>query len=248
MDIQCAATVKSTGHRCSYKGKFVDAKTKKHYCGHHYQNNRVDNQPILKPKLTPPPLPAKSEPVAVVVVDQTPWKTRGLPEPSGELRLSVKRRLRNRINRGPKSNDSTGHLYVYSLASEQGNNYWKVGMTTRSDLQDRLKEWKSKHPHDTVVLKHSYQVDVKAVRCLERVVHLYLDHKRMYRYPVMGGKHLVSIWSATREEIDDGGRRAWSKKEKLSAAGKMVEWFCLPWETELKPLLDALVKYYCASL
>lgn len=174
-----------------------------------------------------------------------PWKTLGLPDPSKELRVSVLKRLGTRLNRGPKLSDSSGYLYVYSLASEEGLNYWKVGMTTRT-VTERKKEWQAKHPGFTLVMKEYYHVPTKAVRCLERVVHLYLDHRRMHRYPVLEGKDLISVWSATGAEIeDDASRRAKGKKERLVATTKMVEWFCLPW-SELSPLLDVLVKYYSA--
>lgn len=254
MDIQCEATVKSTGIRCSYKGKFVDTKTKKHYCGHHYQKPKT---PVWQPRLSPPPPPSQRDnepkrPETKAVVSQTPWISLGLPTPSPELRLITLRKLRNRINRGPrnKSNDGGGHLYVYSLAHEDGRDYWKIGMTKRSNLDNRMKEWRSKHVGHTVVLKKSYAInDSATVKHLERVVHLYLDHKRMYRYFVPNG--IVSVWAATRQEIDDEDRRVWNASksrpdERPSAKGKMIEWFCLPWEEELSPLLEALVKYYSA--
>lgn len=249
MDVKCAATVKSTGKQCTYNGKYKDAATEKHYCGHH----RLKPKPKVsdaKRDVEPKRKPAVSVTVSVAV-SVTPWKSLRLPEPSKELRLSVLRRLRNRINRGPKQSDTTGYLYVYSLADEVGLNYWKIGMTSRDDLEIRLKEWQSKHAGHTIVLKRSYRMEVKATRCLERVVHLYLDHKRMYRYQVSApnGTYLVSIWSATGDPIDDAGRRTWisgaDPKQRLHSSGKMVEWFCLPW-SELEPLLNVLVKYYSA--
>lgn len=241
MDVRCAATVKSTGKKCVNKGKY--AESGKHYCGHHR------SKPTLKPKVSERDCnPIRNPPTA----ELEPWKSRRLPEPSKELRLTVLRRLRTRINRGPKQSDTTGHLYVYSLSNEAGLNYWKIGMTSRDELDKRLREWQSKHG-TTVLLKRSYRLEVKAARCLERVVHLYLDHVRMYRYSVLSpGEEkscLVSIWSATGAPIEDAGRRAWfsvaDPEQRLHSTGKMVEWFCLPW-SELEPLLDALVKYYSA--
>jgi hypothetical protein len=231
---RCCGLLKGTSKQCSNNGKYVDQKTGKHYCGHHYKKG--DTKPV--------PLPSRDcEPTRPSQAVKEPWKTLGLPDPSKELRVSVLKRLVTRLNRGPKSNDSSGYLYVYSLASEEGLNYWKVGMTTRT-VTERKKEWQAKHPGFTLVMKEYYHVPTKAVRCLERVVHLYLDHKRMHRYPILGGKALFSVWSATGAEIDDDASRK-RKEERLVATTKMVEWFCLPW-SELSPLLDALVKYYSA--
>jgi hypothetical protein len=233
---RCCGLLKAKNKQCSNNGKYVDQKTGKHYCGHHYKKGDT------KPPAIRDCEPSRPSQVAKPATVKEPWKTLGLPDPSKELRVSVLKRLVTRLNRGPKPNDSSGYLYVYSLASEEGLNYWKVGMTTRT-VTERKKEWQAKHPGFTLMMKEYYHVPTKAVRCLERVVHLYLDHRRMHRYPILGGKALFSVWSATGVAVDANSKQ--QQKERLVATTKMVEWFCLPW-SELSPLLDALVKYYSA--
>lgn len=245
MDVMCAA-IKKDGKPCQYRGKHMDTKTKKHYCGHHWKNPLMAGVAATKPIV----LIRDVEPVQTKVLSPA-WTVRGLPEPELKLlKRSVIQRLERKISSGPKPSDCTGHLYVYYLAGEEGRNYWKIGMTTRP-VAERKKEWQAKHPGHVLVMKKSYEITSKTVKCLERVVHLYLNHRRMYRYPV-GAKLLVSQWAATGAQIEDDDWKVWTalcskegKLPKLRATGKMVEWFCLPWETGLEPLLTALVKYYC---
>lgn len=270
MDVYCSA-LKKDGDPCPYKGKHVHPTTKQRFCGHHYKAPPAPVAPVAAASPPAPsklhifiPLirdvepPARATPAAVPAtavtakVDLTPWKTRGLPDPEIKLlRTKVLKKLRQKLCSGPsQKSDSTGHIYVYSLASENGRNYWKIGMTTQT-VKERQKQWQSKHGDGhTLVLKKSYEVPVKATKFLERVIHLYLDHRRMYRYPIsVETQHLlVSIWSATGVDIQDKDWKIWEKSGvKKSAAGKMIEWFCLPWE-DVSSLIDALLKHYSAAI
>lgn len=246
MDVRCAA-IKKDGKPCPYRGKHLNAQTKKHYCGHH-----------LKMEVVPVIAIRDVEPVrtSVTTVELAPWTKRGLPEP--QLKLldrKVLAKLRRRLSSGPSSKtDEPGCIYVYSLEHEAGHNYWKIGMTTRS-MEKRQKEWQSKHPHHTVVLKQCYDIPTKSVKFLERVIHLYLDYRRMYRYPItLGTKHrIVSVWKSTGAGVEDAEWTAWNDwlvthpKERLSGRSKLIEWFNLPWE-QIAPLIESLVKFYSQPL
>lgn len=221
---RCAG-IKKDGKQCENHGKHIEAVSQRRFCGHHVKQMKEEKEEKKEKK----PISSSST----------------LPPPSTQLRLAVAEKLKTRLLRGPAAkSDSPGYLYVYSLAGEEGMNYWKIGMTTRT-MTERKKEWQSKHPNHTLVLKEYYYLPTPVIKFLERVVHLYLDHKRMYRYPV--GKLLISVWSATGEQIHDANWKQQKEPAKLKALGKMIEWFCIPWE-EVSPLLDALVKFYSAPV
>jgi hypothetical protein len=217
---QCVAlTNKGKGSRCPYKGKHCDPKTGQRYCGHHYKK-------VEEP--APKALAAVPKPELVL-----PY----------QLRRKVAQRLQRRLDAGPKSNDKPGFIYVYYLEHEQGRNYWKVGRTERPP-EKRHKEWQdAHHSSHVVVTKKTWQVDARAHKFLESIIHLWFDYCRMYRYPVTDSARILSVWSATGSLIRDPDYEALNPdpaRRITVARRKMVEWFWVPW-----PELDQFITRVC---
>lgn len=218
-DYYCTATTLK-GKKCPYKASVLHPVSKKPICGIHYKQH-------LK---TLPSAPAEVD-TSKKNLDPQPWRALKLPDPSPSLRTNVRKRLVRRLNRGPrKATDSAGYMYAFYLTSETGKDYWKVGMTTRAP-EDRLKEWQSSLPHHNVQLKKAFYVPGPCVEFVERVVHLYLDHCRLHRYPVLEGRWLISKFSATGAVVKDEHWTAVQNEaqERVVARRKQVEWFCAPW-------------------
>lgn len=251
----CTATTQK-GTPCPYKGKHVHPETQKRLCGIHYKPAPAPAPaPPAKPKqvlllleqLPPNPLvvaPALSK----KPVDPHPWVALKLPAPDPKLRKAVCGRLVTRLNRGPNwKSDTAGYIYVFWLRGETGLDYWKIGMTQRTP-EDRLKEWRAAMPGHELQVKQVFAVDAACVKFVERVVHLYLDHCRMHRYPV--GRRLLSKWSATGAEIRDADWHALQPTlkagERVVAMHKMVEWFCAPWST-VQVLIEHVIQVFAAK-
>lgn len=104
--------------------------------------------------------------------------------------------------------------------------YWKIGMTKR-DVDVRLAEWAKEHKRGaTVLLAKSYRLR-RWHKWVERVVHLYFNYCRVYRYPLAAESssssktHFHSIWAATREPCPESV----DLEETAPAMHKQVEWF-----------------------
>lgn len=245
---QCVAlTDKGKGPRCRYHGKHVHPNTGKRYCGHHYKAVA----PAPAPKAPPKGAAAVTKAIGTFEVaplgPSVPVLELTIPF---QLRRKVAQKLRRRLAAGPKTNDEPGLIYVYYLQHEAGLNYFKVGRTGR-DPQKRHKEWQAQHHADhTVVTKKTWQVDARAVKFVEAVIHLYFDYCRMYRYPVDKTSRLLSVWSATGSPIRDADYTALEQDAESGGGGsterrtvarrKMVEWFWVMW-----PELDALITRVC---
>lgn len=161
-------------------------------------------------------------PKEVVIVE--PWTTLGLPSPHTDNRSSVLNKLRTKLRQPEtKRSGGAGHLYIYYIAEEHeaGLMYWKIGMTERS-VDVRLAEWAKAHKRGaTVLLAKSYRLR-RWHKWVERVVHLYFNYCRVYRYPLANNKaHFHSIWAATRKPCPDSA----DYKDTAPAMHKQVEWF-----------------------
>jgi hypothetical protein len=169
------------------------------------------------------------------------------------LRRKELQKLQRRLKAGPKANDEPGFIYVYYLQHEAGQNYWKVGRTSR-DPEKRHKEWQSAH-HAThiVITKRTWKVSARAVKFVEGLIHLMLHYCRMYRYPEGDTGRILSVWASTGSPIRDADFLASTvaaaaaggdgKKERLVARRKMIEWFWLPW-SELEALITQVCDIY----
>lgn len=156
-------------------------------------------------------------------------------EPAYQFPVSVEglsRRIQNkiqtRLEKPPSKSDGPGYLYVYTLETDSHDSYYKIGRTARTP-EKRLKEWKGG------ILKKAYAVNHQ--KKAERLVHLYLDYARVYRYETPDG--YCSIWKDNGEPV--GKRDARRKKaHTLEARKKHIEWFRETWR-QIKPVIEALV-------
>ena len=157
----------------------------------------------------------------------SPW-----PDPSGQLqrrilkKIATKQRLASRPGK-------EGYVYVYSLQHEVGKDYWKVGMTERNDYRKRLKEWTTVHAPAIVVCKAVYYTTANC-KLLERLIHLYLDYCRMYRYPTDNPYEMVTVWKTNGKPVDAVVE---AKPHQVVAKNKHKEWFNIDW-----PKLEELIQ------
>lgn len=173
----------------------------------------------------------------ISVREVEPWTLRSMPTPSDKLRAHVLQKLRRKLKAGPRPNTPRGRhkggsIYVYCLVDdEQGPHLYKVGQTTDA-VERRLASWARKHSGREIKCCAIYVVN-QDVAWVERVVHLYLDYCRVYRYPLVASGQLESVWAATGEPLD--GKQPASPRSRL-VSEKMIEWFAAPLED-----IDAII-------
>ena len=202
------------GKQCTRRGKSIDWSgknvCKQHFFGHH---------------------------AVISVRDPEPWEARGMAAPSDKLRTHVLQKLRRKLKNGPRpstprSGNRGGSIYVYCLEDDEHEHLYKVGMTSDS-VDKRLQAWARKHKGTTLKRVAEYYVG-QDVAWVERVIHLYLDYCRVYRYPrVRGG--LESVWAATGKPLNPDTPPV--SPRSLLVTEKMIEWFALPFEE-----IDAVIQ------
>jgi len=158
-----------------------------------------------------------------------------MPTPSAKLRAPVLQKLRRKLKAGPRPSTPRGRhkggsIYVYCLVDDDHAVY-KVGQTTDA-VERRLASWARKHGGGREIKCCAVYVVSQDVAWVERVIHLYLDYCRVYRYPLAGGQ-LESVWAATGEPLGDA--RPASPRSRL-VTEKMIEWFAAPLEE-----IDAII-------
>lgn len=178
-------------------------------------------------------------------------KALGLPavpkETQGNVVKKIQRLIQKDLSSSQAKTTAGGYVYIYRLAHETGLNYWKIGMTDR-EVDKRMKEWEGTLRCRVLCVKE-YKLKKNHAYC-ERLIHLYLDYCRMYRYPAeakKGDKHVLfkSKWYRSGEWIDDDQGR--EIDERLVAKNKHVEWFCAPLAEILK-VVQAIVAFSEAKL
>jgi hypothetical protein len=222
----CEATT-GKGTNCTFRHKHFSAISSRNLCTIHFKKEENDN--IDKLTLAS----AKDEPYLTV-------ETLGLP--TDKLSKKALNKLIRHLKKGPKASDKAveGHIYIYSIASEQGMDYWKVGMTNK-DADERLKEWETHHKV-RILKRASFKVKT-GTAFVERTIHLYLSYCRMLRTPVTEDKKLMySVWYETNQVIedvhydtlltmyDDSPKKL---REAMVVKKKHKEWFCAPIENVL---------------
>lgn len=135
-------------------------------------------------------------------------------------------KIMTKIRKGPSKSDGYGHIYIYYLSADPKDFYYKIGRTSR-DVDTRLKEWKDSK------LRKSYRVANQ--KHAERLIHLYLDEYRVYRYKQDDGTY-CTVWKENGLHVTDKDKTG--KKEGRS---KEVEWFRCKWET-VKKVVEAICK------
>lgn len=150
-----------------------------------------------------------------------------LPCPLNGLNTkAVEKKIITKVKRGPRQTDGYGHIYVYYLDSDPKDSYYKIGMTER-DVDVRLKEWKGSK------LKKSFRVANR--KYAERLIHLYLDYRRVYRYKQEDGS-LASFWKDTGKPVTDS-----DSKGKQEGRTKQIEWFFVPFQ-DVERICKAICK------
>ena len=130
----------------------------------------------------------------------------------------IKKKIAAIQKRPPSQTDGPGYIYVFRNKRDDAHeNYYKIGQTER-DVCKRLKEWK--HSVEQLRMRVDYRK-----RC-ERLIHLYLDQYRVYRYEVEKSEKLYSVWKRSGESV----QMDIVEKPKLSGIKKQVEWFLCDYE------------------
>jgi len=157
-------------------------------------------------------------------------KLTGFPDFPAELETKSIKKLQTRIARGPTKSDEEGFIYIYYLPNDCYH-YWKIGKTSKK-VDTRMDEWSKAHKV-RVLLKKSFKV--KYAKYAERLIHLYLDHLRVYRYPV--GRKFKTIMAKSGLIVDDADWKELSKDyTNYVSSKKFVEWFMerdIDWVIEL---------------
>ena len=165
-----------------------------------------------------------------------------------KLRRSALRKLETKLRKGPPSveKDGLGAIYIYYLETDRAHGircYWKVGMTKHATAPGkRIKQWSAKQ--EGVVTQAVYVVE-RGHKFIERVVHLYLDHCRMYRYPCASAgaeaQLFRSTWYATGLPVKDAQWDLIDLTKRTVARQKSVEWFCGSLE-DIEGVVQAVIK------
>jgi Meiotically up-regulated gene 113 len=172
---------------------------------------------------------------------EEPWDRLGLVRPNVDaLGTRALRRLRTKLS--APSSGGKGFIYVYYFESERALNYYKVGMTERT-VEERIKEWAREcGANHVIVLARAYRVE-RNHKLIERIVHLYLDHVRMYRYPNESYTAYKSVWARSGATIEDGASLKGSTKHDFVARRKQIEWFQVKLH-EIERIVESVIHVY----
>jgi hypothetical protein len=176
---------------------------------------------------------------------EEPWDKLGLVRPNMDaLGARALKRLRAKLCALPSGGQ--GYIYVYHFEHERALRYFKVGMTERT-VGERIKEWARECGHKIVVAR-TYRVE-RNHKLIERIIHLYLDHVRMHRYPNEQSDAYKSVWARTGATIEDADLAALEKDSKnkkqhaFVARRKQIEWFCMELG-EIERVVESVVRVY----
>ncbi len=136
--------------------------------------------------------------------------------------------VEKRLIKGPSKTDGPGYIYIYYLATDESDTFYKIGRTSKT-VEKRLSQWKGS------ILKKSYYVNHQ--KLAERLIHMELDNVRVYRYTLEDGSRF-SIWKSdgkpVAEELPEG--------IKLSVLTKEIEIFKTSWKDVEKKIGDLVNK------
>lgn len=168
------------------------------------------------------------------------WEKYGLPKPAAEIGAKYLKRIRTRLEKGVKPNDTkAGFIYIYYFEHERGFNLWKVGKTNKT-VDERLKKWKSDHHKDNKICLHkSYALPNGGTDLVERTIHDYFKHWNVHRYPQDDGS-FYNVYSMTGEPFS--ATKGEPERDYSNKTHKHVEWFHGNVE-EIKKVLQKLTEY-----
>lgn len=166
------------------------------------------------------------------------WDTLKLPAPQ-TIFMTPKalKDLDNKLNERVRPAREGGFLYVYAIPNED---VWliKIGKTTR-DVTDRLDEWAEHHKVEEL-LRAPFPCDLELA---ERIVHLYFDWARVYRYPQENGT-FYDVWKTTKTPLVEG--QAPPEGFRPKASNKHTEWFAIQLH-EAERVIEALQAYFISE-
>jgi len=139
---------------------------------------------------------------------------KGFPDPDPLISDKQFNKLATLVKKGPKKDDEIGYIYIYYLPSDSLS-YYKIGRTT----QKVTKRLKQQHPH--AKLFESYRVSCN--KFCERVIHLFLDPWRVYRYK-LDNKQYCTVWKHDGKPVTKGDAKK-KKAYRLQGKKKEIEWF-----------------------
>jgi hypothetical protein len=173
-----------------------------------------------------------------------PWTALSLPCPNESNRKSILTKLRTKLRQpAAKRSGGAGHIYIYYIKEEHDAYlmYWKIGMTERS-VKVRLAEWARVHSKTkgTLLLAKTYRI-THAHKWVERVIHLYLNYCRVYRY-VRDDEDgsFYSVWAATHEPCPESVDNE-DEEGVPVATHKQVEWFHALDLKEIDALITSII-------
>lgn len=79
-------------------------------------------------------------PVVTLVTPGVPKVSLVFPLDVSKLALKIQKRLLKYMKQGPSKSDGPGYIYIYYLAHDPEDTYYKIGRTKRS-VEKRMKEW-----------------------------------------------------------------------------------------------------------
>ena len=160
-----------------------------------------------------------------------PWDALNVKPSTPPLNKSTLNKIRKKMKKGPTKKDGCGYIYVYYLREEMGYNHWKIGRTKKS-VAKRLKQWGT-----NCTLQYDWYTEYHEMA--ERLIHLYLDDVRFYRYPATKkGKSDYLVWKKDGKPVR-GGKE---DRDRMHAQGKQVEWFHTDWQT-ISKTIECIVNY-----
>lgn len=138
-----------------------------------------------------------------------------VPYPIKDLTKKIQRKIELKSQKKFSKTDGPGHIYIYYIDADKKDSYYKIGRTSTT-VKKRLSKWKDS------ILKKSYAV--KHEKKSERMIHLYLDHVRVYRYYIEEEKGYCTVWKSTGEAVTKKDE-VLKNKYKLEGRNKHIEWF-----------------------
>lgn len=112
------------------------------YCRHHQPNPVV----VVASVAAAPKKAAKIagtagvSPVVTLVTPGVPKVSLVFPLDVSKLALKIQKRILKYMKQGPSKSDGPGYIYVYYLAHDPEDTYYKIGRTKRN-VEKRMKEW-----------------------------------------------------------------------------------------------------------
>jgi hypothetical protein len=151
-----------------------------------------------------------------------------LPFDTTNCTKKIIKKIEKCLAKPPSESDGPGYIYAYTIDADPPH-FYKIGRTARTP-EKRVKEWGK-----GAKLRAWWKVDHQ--KKTERLIHLYLDYVRVYRYQLDNGK-ICSIWKDDGEPVTDKDEKL-KRKHKLTARTKQIEWFRVPWK-DAKKVLNTL--------